>query len=330
MDERLKLLSYSSLLTLHSCPRKFQLYRLNVTQDERDVEADVNKNITFAFGHIVGEGIQNVLAGMTEEQVLLNAFLSWYVDLEHRDTRLNKSFYSAVNAIQRFVFLAAHGFLEDYELVQFNGKPAIELSFRITMPNGFKLRGSVDAVLRHKVSGEVLVLECKTTSSTSLNAASYKNSSQAIGYSVVLDVLFKDISSYKVLYLIYQTKDMSYEQMPFIKTYLQRAQWIQELIHDTEIISMYESSGVYPMRGESCYSFNRSCEYFSTCTLSTKYLVKELPKDSSVDGKSYDIELTLEDLISGQLDRTAEESVDSESVDESCIPVPLLPGDILL
>jgi hypothetical protein len=301
MDPRLRLLSYSSLLTLHSCPRKFQLYRLNAIPDEDDPAVATNQNVTFAFGHVVGQGIQDVMAELPESTIYLNAFLGWHADLLDVNEKQQKSFYLALAAIQKFISMRENGYLKDYELLQHNSKPAVELSFNINLPDGFNMRGSVDAVLVHKETGEVMVLECKTSSSANLNAATFKNSAQGIGYSVVLDVICPNISSYKVLYLVYLTKSGEYEQLPFTKSYLQRATWIQELLLDVETIKLYETSGVYPMRGESCYDFYRECEYIQTCTLSTKYLTKPADPEKVYDTKSYDITLTLMDLITGQL-----------------------------
>jgi hypothetical protein len=160
----------------------------------------------------------------------------------------------------------------------------------------------VDAVLRHKETGKVLVLECKTTGSTTINPATYKNSAQAIGYSIVLDSIFPELSSYDVLYLVYETKTGSYEPIQFHKTYLQRALWIRELLLDIETIKMYEQAEVYPMRGESCYSFFRECEYFNTCTLSTQYLTKPCTEQEE-DKIEYQVELSLNDLLTTQLQK---------------------------
>jgi hypothetical protein len=300
-DPRLKLLSYSSNLTLHKCPRKYQLYKLKAVDDEMDPQAASNQNLTFAFGHIVGEGIQDVLDGMEEEKVIWKMFLGFHADLEDRNEKQNKSFYLAVAAIQRFISLRANGFLDDYELLTYNGRPAKELSFRIHLQDGFKYRGSVDAVLRHRITGKILVLECKTSSSNTLHATTYKNSAQAVGYSVVLDVIAPEISSYEVLYLVYLTKDMAYEQLKFTKTYLQRATWIQELLLDVETIKLYQKTGVYPMRGESCMDFYRDCEYLNQCTLSTNLITSPFNPAVVIDDKVYDVELSLEDLIEGQM-----------------------------
>jgi hypothetical protein len=232
--------------------------------------------------------------------VIFQAFLGWHTDLAAEDEKLKKSFYLAVIALQRFVSMRDEGFLDEYELVYHNGKPACELSFCVTFPDDFRLRGFVDAVLKHKHTGAVIVLECKTTGSATVNPATYKNSSQAIGYSVVLDVLFPDLSSYDVLYLVYQTKSQEYTCIPFTKSYMQRALWIRELLLDIETIKLYEEAEIYPQRGESCFSFFRECEYMQSCSLSTDFLTKPCT-EKEIDSTEYQINLTLEDLITAQL-----------------------------
>lgn len=299
MDSRLQNLSYSSLLTLHSCPRKFQLDKL---QAERAAE-DVESSVTFAFGHLVGHGIQRAMENIPESKIIWEMFLMWKPDLWAENTKQVKSFYHAIFAVQKFIAMRTAGYLSQYELVYWEGKPACELSFRITLPDGYKYRGFVDVVLRDKESGEIVVLELKTTSSANLNPATYKNSAQAIGYSVVLDVLFPALSSYQVLYLVYTTKNYEYNPLPFEKSYLQRALWIRELLLDVETIKMYEEAGVYPMHGESCFNFYRECSYYGQCTLPTEYLTEPLGEDE-VKVEEFQIELTLQDLIQSQLSKT--------------------------
>jgi hypothetical protein len=114
--------------------------------------------------------------------------------------------------------------------VHYEGKPACELSFAIYLPDGFIYRGFVDAVLRNRKTGAVRVLECKTHSGTTINPATYKNSAQAIGYSIVLDAIFPELSSYDVLYHAYSSKREEYEMIPFEKSYYARALWIRELL----------------------------------------------------------------------------------------------------
>lgn len=304
-DPRLQNLSYSSLTTFHSCPRKFELQKLNSTAT---ITEDIETSITFSYGHIVGLGIQMLLENKSEEEFIWQAFLLWKPELFADNPKQNKSFASAIFAVQKFKAMMDQGYLQDYELVYYEGKPAVELGFLISLPNGYKLRGYVDAVLRHKITGEVKVLECKTSSAFSVNPATYKNSAQAVGYSVVLDAIFPDLSAYKVLYLIYSTKQYQFEQMEFTKTYVQRARWIRELVLDADLIQTYTDNDLFPMHGESCFSYFRECEYMNLCQMSTDRLVEKLKPEEAeaiqAANDRYQIQITLEDLINSQLSKS--------------------------
>ena len=305
-DPRLKLISHSSRTTLHKCPRKYQLYRLSSKQLLLEDEKEVQQGVTFAYGTAVGVGVQSTLEDKSEDEIYLDTFLSWDVDLLDDNPRQKKSFWLALFAVKKFIALRAKGFLDSYELVVYNGKPAVELAFQILLPNGFKYRGFVDAVLRHKITGEIMVLECKTSSGTA-NSAMYKNSGQALGYSVVLDILFPELSSYIVLYLVYETKSLEYVELPFEKSLLQRALWLQELLIDVQMIELYESYKTYPMHGESCFDFFRECEYLSLCTMQTKNLTKPLTSEllAKIEKESdrYDFTVDFYDLVAAQVSK---------------------------
>lgn len=305
LDERLKLVSYSSLLKLHSCPRAYQLSKLNAKVEEVE---DVEQSLTFAFGHAVGTGIQLCFQGLTYQDTCYYLFCSWPVELFAENTKQKKSFFLALAAIKQFYFLKDNGYLSEWELVTYNGEPAVELSFSVALPNGFNYRGSVDAVLRNKTTEEVMVIECKTSSSFNLNPTDFKNSAQAIGYSIVLDHLFSNLSSYQVLYLVYLTKTLTWEPITFAKHYVQRALWIRELLLDCETISLYANSGVFPMHGENCINkYYRECEYINICTLSTEYITKELTdKDKEILAEKeakFNIKVDIQDLIAAQLNK---------------------------
>lgn len=308
MDIRLQQLSYSSLLTLHSCPRRFQLDKIR--GKDNTIDPTSLDELTFAYGHLVGSGIQKVLAGVKIETIIWEESLAWPVDLLLENPKQNKSFWRALQAVMTFSNMKDHGYLDDYELVYLeNGEPAVELSFVITLPDGFRFRGYVDVVLKNKRTNKVVVLELKTNSAENINPAMYKNSSQALGYSVVLDFIYPDISSYEVLYLVYKSKSMAFEQLTFQKTYLQRAQWIQQLLFDIEIIKMYEEADIYPNYGESCFSFFRECEYFGNCTMNTTYLAKAITEKEldKIENTMYHYNVTLEDLIEVQMKKAEKE-----------------------
>lgn len=302
-DPRKKQLSYSSLMTFHACPRKFELYKGQAVKAAESFE----QTVTYAYGHTVGAGIQAVLQDKTEEEILFEMFLMWKPDLLAEGEKNKKSFWNAVIAVQKYYFARQSGYLKDYTLYIHEGKPAVELGFKITLPDGFVYKGFVDAVLQNKVTGAVMVLECKTTGGRVVNQAQYKNSAQAIGYSIVLDTLFPELSEYSVLYEIYKSTSEEWESLRFSKSYLQRALWIQELLLDIEVIKLYENTGVFPMRGESCFQFFSECEYLFTCGLSTDNLVTKFTKADQEkiesDNSKYAITVSLDSLIKSQLDK---------------------------
>lgn len=305
-DIRLKRLSHSSRLTFHQCPRKYQLYKLRSEDNGEEKEL-----IHFAFGHAVGAGIQAVLSGATKEEAIWATYLAWSADLliEGKPGK-NKSIWNAIYAVEKYMAVAHLTKVKDYELAFFTDKdtgesiPAIELSFRIRFPDGYSYIGFVDAVLKHKVTGELLVLELKTNGARNIDEAQYKNSGQALGYSIILDAItsqYKDeaLSDYHVLYLVYKTPDRELEQFIFEKTYTQRALWIQELLFDVDILKMYEAANIYPMHGQSCFSFGRNCEYFGVCTVATERLVRPISqKEVDADREArYTVDLTIDDVI---------------------------------
>ena len=305
VDPRLARLSYSGLLDLHACPRKYQL---NKQQAERP-ENDVSTSVTFAYGHAMGEGIQQFLlarSSMDSELAFRHAiwkmFLAWDCDLLLENDKQKKSFLRAVAAITQFKSMSDEGLIgEEWEVAFFNGKPAAELGFCIDLGDGFYYRGYVDLVLRNKETGEYLILELKTSSANYVNHYSYKNSAQAIGYSVVLDTIAPGVSSYGVQYLVYMTKLERFEAFDFPKTFRQRVQWLQDLMWDKkqlmELVNFYGNDGIFPTHGESCTNFGRLCDYLDICGLDTKSLTVPLNESMLVDPKEYEFNFTLRELL---------------------------------
>jgi hypothetical protein len=250
-----------------------------------------------------------ILERKSYEETLWQMFLGWKPELFADNPKQAKSFAHAVFAIDKFSNMLSEGYLDGYSLVTYNGKPACELSFLISLPNRFKYRGFVDAVLQNESTGEVIVLECKTSSATSLNPATYKNSAQAIGYSIVLDAIFPSLSSYRVLYLIYSTKSLQYDQLEFTKSYVQRARWIRELVLDCETLTTYNDNDLYPMRGESCFTYFRECQYMGLCQMDTSRLTQPITQEQidkiQKTNSEYQIQISLEDLISSQLSKVS-------------------------
>jgi hypothetical protein len=108
---------------------------------------------------------------------------------------------------------------------------------------------------------------------------------------------------------VYQTKSESFVQLPFDKSYYSRALWIRELLLELEVIKLYEQAEIYPMHGESCYTYFRECEYLQTCTLSTERLTSSLTAAAEValdaQLETFQISIGIEDLIKAQISKDA-------------------------
>ena len=287
--------SYSQLSLLHSCPRKYQLQMHRAKDKSRISDFDVLPNLDFAFGHAVGAGVQNWLLTGDMDRAGFNAMMAWRAPFEERWDKKKKSLWEAIIGLELFAEWWTLTYAEEWELcILPNGKPAIELSFSLHARNSFKHYGHIDIVLQNKITGMVAVLELKTTG-IGAEEALYANSSQATGYSVMLDSIFPGLNEYQVLYAVYSVKDREWNMMPFDKSVLAKAEWIKDLLLDHSAITTYEQIDFYPKRGESCYSFMRRCEFFGECNLTPDSKLPLLPL--SDEAESVDFVVKLDDVI---------------------------------
>lgn len=293
-------LSYSVRLTLHSCPRKFILDKATAAPEEQDDNPD------FLFGHSVAAGVQSYIAFADRERALLDAFLAWNGSLDTTKEKSKKSVWFAIAATESFISMR-ESLLGDWEIAVIGGKPAVELAFAIDLQNGYHYLGHIDLILVNRITGQFLILELKTTSFNVISEASYKNSDQAIGYSIVLDSLAArmgiDSTNYTVLYLVYKTGSQEFEPLVFMKSRADRASWLHDLLVDCLVADMYKQQQHYPMRGESCYSFFRPCEYFGLCNIAKLTEQASRLKDTTGSGKVGGVEyyFTLDEIVNSEL-----------------------------
>ena len=294
----IKLLSHSSIETLHSCPRKFEIYRMNYAPKS-------GGTIDTAFGHAVGVGIQkllqlnsmkvnnpivtmdNTILLSDYQSALWEMFLSLEVPIDAVKPKSKKSFHAAGIAVEKYQQQLLPLVSQDWELAYFEGKPAVELGFIIKLPNGYYYRGYVDAVLVNKKEKRFRVLELKTTGLAVVDIAQYKNSFEGVGYGVILDKLAASMdyaADYYVDYLVYKTGAQEFLTFPFLKTNYQRAKWLSQLLVETETIDLYLKKELFPTHCESCYNFYRQCQYFGMCERENSELqikkVNNLPTDA--------------------------------------------------
>ena len=186
-------LSHSTLQTLHTCDRKFQLDKLLVTEIERDETEHT------AFGKAFGAGIATYLVTQDAKRALFEAWLAYVPEIETD----KKSIARCIAALE-VAFPRLDTILMDYEVVTFENKPAVELSFRLNITKKYYFVGYIDAVLKNRYTGQHVVFECKSTGLQLLDLSPlYQNSGQALGYSIALDrIVGKKLANYGVLYFV--------------------------------------------------------------------------------------------------------------------------------
>lgn len=316
--------SYSRRLTLHSCPRKFEL------SAKYNLVGRTN-NVTFAFGHGVGAGIQYALAGYSYNKTMLEAILAY--DYDYTDAgspseqRAKKNAWSAIQAVSLFwkqYDAGLYTFLDGWEVAEFKdpktGKliPAVELTYVLEIAQGFTDEGHIDLVLYHPVNNRYMVVEVKTTGAKVVNEATYKYSDQALGYGIVLDAIASDsgaTASFDVLYLVWKSVGKELIPMPFSKTVNDRARWFQQLVVDITQIQDYIESDFFPHRGENCFEYFKPCQFFNTtCKLSKETLERLSAQNdlNDVDGQDFAdmlepmFRFTIEQLLERQDEIVAE------------------------
>lgn len=306
----LKKLSESSLKLFHGCPRRFQLYRLfgsmGITEE--------GENENLLFGSAVGAGSQELFISGDMDKAILATALAWegYLD-DDLGARSKKTIWHAIEAVQRF-YEFRHSTLSEYDVLLVDGKPASELGYVVDCGDGFQHRGFLDLLLVHRRSGDLLVFEGKTTKYSNLHEAVYKNSSQGLGYDIIVEAIAKKIGiareegNYDVFYAVYKTGSGEWQDFRFPKSNSSRAMWIKQLLREIQHISEYALDAFFPRHGDNCYNFFRPCPYLDLCNLSDESL-RILPEQVAVskdDDSKYTYRFTIEELITAQLERYGE------------------------
>jgi hypothetical protein len=156
------------------------------------------------------------------------------------------------------------------------------------------------------------------------NEAEFKNSSQGLGYSVIVDAIAARLGvvspdSYEIIYGIYKTTAFEWEIMKFTKSFTQRALWIRDILLDMKRIADYSEADYWPLYGEHCFSYFRACEYFDVCNMSDSVLLDDQPKLIAEEEGKYEFKFTLAELITAQLEKSEKqkEAEQKEEADEA-------------
>lgn len=286
-------LSHSSRDTFLTCERKWQLDKL-LTAGYRDQDSEHT-----VFGRAYGHGVAHYLTYQNKEQALYETWKMYWPEIETDKKDMAYCIIALNNSFEKLDRI-----LETHEIAVFNDKPATELSFRLNISPSYYYVGYIDAVLRNRSTNQYSVFECKSTGLQLLDLDPvYKNSDQALGYSIVLDkIAGADQTDYSLLYFIARLqKNYQVEVLPkyYSKNLQDRLRWFLSLALDVERWKLCEQLNVYPLRGQSCLKYNRPCKYFNECHMTALDRLAERKEDDIV----YDFVYSLDEVLADHLSR---------------------------
>lgn len=286
-------LSHSSRDTFLACERKWQLDKL-LTAGYRDAD-----NEHTVFGRAYGHGVAHYLTYQNREQALYETWKMYWPEIESDKKDMPRCLIAVNNSFEKLDRI-----LTTHKIAVFNGKPATELSFRLNINETYYYVGYIDAVLQEIATGKYGVFECKSTGLLLHDLDPlYKNSEQALGYSIVLDkIAGEEQTDYSLLYFIARLqKDYGVEILPkhYAKTLQDRLRWFLSLAMDIARLKLCDELNVYPMRGGSCLTYNRPCKYFGECQMTSNDKLAE----REVDTVEYDFVYQLDEVLADHLAR---------------------------
>lgn len=253
-------LSYSTLTLLHRCERLFQLEKLLKAPAEEPTPAAV-------LGTAYSCGIQEYLRTRDKNKAEYALFQA-YEPCE--DATKGRTLEHALSALMTS-YPVLDEYFQDWIIPTFQGRPAIELSFRININENYYYVGYVDLVLYNTKTETYAVGEIKTTSLRLYDLSpAYQNSEQTTGYSLVLQEIAKEQHNFEVFYIVGQlhlNHQHKIHVMQFQKTRLILLNWLISLALDIQRLELMQQHNVFPMRGASCLQYMRPCKHFGTCHL---------------------------------------------------------------
>lgn len=219
---------------------------------------------------------------------------------------LKKNEVIAINLLENS-FKSLDNILEDWEIATFQDRKAVQLSFKVEINETFYFVGYLDIALINRYTGKYAVLDFKTTGLNLLSLDSiYLNSSQLIGYSIILDMIAgKDETEYDVYYFVGQLGaagkfQPKISQLCYPKSLKDRLNFFITLGFDVERMSKMLEYSIFPQRGAACNHFNRPCPHLGTCGLHAL----DVRKKEEPDLVEYQFTFNLDEIIADHIERT--------------------------
>lgn len=276
-------ISYSSLGSFGSCPMRFVLSKCS------NFEVPRHSSAASLIGTAVHEAFQFYLITRNLDGAVKVLMLKYPIKLK-KAMQGNYHFLTAYRILRELVNWFENS---NYDLLYINEKPAIEFKVDTTylIQHTDKLRsnrvveldevnyiGFIDAIFIDRSTGEIVVCDIKTSSTTSSEEeelSKYALSPQTVEYVTnILNLLGFDqqestslISSIKVLYLICRFKGTEYAINPLFLS--KTPECVDNLMNGLrQVVRLIESNGLSTAayyKSGNCVSYGTRCPFFEWC-----------------------------------------------------------------
>ncbi len=219
--------SFSRLNSFHSC--KYCWYKTYII-GEKGLQ-----NAFADYGLIAHEIIEGYLKGELSELDLQDIFEDKFIEAKldfppNKFVNLRDSYYN-----QGMKYFGEIDLLDKYDVLD------VELKIDVDI-NGYKVAGFIDAVLRHKKSGKIIVLDHKSK-------ASFKNKEEELEYARQLYIYSKGVydkyGEFPSQLVFNRFRKQEYTRIMFkLEGYEEACKWLTDTIEEikmcTEFPVMYE------------------------------------------------------------------------------------------
>jgi hypothetical protein len=292
--------SYSSLGTFSSCPRKFEFDKLYPKKDrawEDNYAADVGKALHAAY--------QDYLIHKDQERSILELMRTFPFEDEHSQPNDYRSFSAALSTLEEMFneirmdeyelamikrplnpaeqigeyFLAQH---EQRVAASSFTVPAIEVPFEIRFkglmippcaryPEGaqISLIGFIDAIMRNLTTDLYRTMDIKTSRMRLTDPTpKYKYDNQQTPYGLVVEhVAGGLIDSFEVLYLdcYVDLVEPDVKMLPFLRTRDNILEWCNNKVLQFQQIAKMAAADFFPRTDNGCLFYQKGCRYLEPC-----------------------------------------------------------------